>query len=40
LNYASGRRGEIDAPALSRSIEAAVLGYLNAKTADRASADI
>ena len=32
LDYASGRRGEIDAPALSRSIEAAVFGYLkNAK---------
>ena len=32
LDYASGRRGEIDAPALARSIEAAVVGYLkNAK---------
>jgi AcrR family transcriptional regulator len=32
LDYASGRRGEIDAPSLSRSIEAAVFGYLkNAK---------
>jgi AcrR family transcriptional regulator len=40
LNYASGRRGEIDAPSLSRSIEAAVLGYLNAKVASQTSADI
>jgi AcrR family transcriptional regulator len=31
LNYASGRRGEIDAASLARSIEAAVFGYLNAK---------
>jgi AcrR family transcriptional regulator len=31
LSYASGRRGEIDATSLSRSIEAAMLGYLNAK---------
>jgi len=31
LNYASGRRGEIDAYSLGRSIEAAVFGYLNAR---------
>jgi len=31
LSYASGRRGEIDASSLTRSIEAAMLGYLNAK---------
>jgi AcrR family transcriptional regulator len=36
LDYASGRRGEIDAPALARSIEAAVFGYLkNAKANGR-----
>lgn len=33
LDYASSRRGEIDAPALTRSIEAAVFGYLAAKGA-------
>jgi AcrR family transcriptional regulator len=37
LNYASGRRGEIDALSLSRSIEAAVLGYLNEKAPAQAS---
>lgn len=31
LDYASGRRGEVDPSSLSRSIEAAVFGYLNAK---------
>jgi AcrR family transcriptional regulator len=31
LSYASGRRGELDASSLTRAIEAAVLGYLNAK---------
>jgi AcrR family transcriptional regulator len=31
LSYASGRRGELDASSLTRTIEAAVLGYLNAK---------
>jgi AcrR family transcriptional regulator len=31
LNYASGRRGEVDASSLSRSIEAAVWGYLDMK---------
>jgi AcrR family transcriptional regulator len=31
LDYASSRRGEIDAPSLARSIEAAVFGYLSAK---------
>jgi AcrR family transcriptional regulator len=31
LNNASGRRGEVDAPALACSIEAAVFGYLDAK---------
>lgn len=31
LDYASGRRGEVDASSLSRSIEAAVFGYLHAK---------
>jgi AcrR family transcriptional regulator len=36
LDYASSRRGEIDAPALSQSIEAAVFGYLNAKVEDGA----
>ena len=35
LNYASGRRGEVDAASLSRSIEAAVFGYLKAKLAGR-----
>jgi AcrR family transcriptional regulator len=40
LNYASGRRGEIDAPSLSRSIEAAVLGYLSEKAPDQTSAGI
>lgn len=34
LDYASSRRGEIDAPALTRSIEAAVFGYLAAKVED------
>jgi len=33
LNYASGRRGEVDASSLTCSIEAAVFGYLNAKVA-------
>jgi hypothetical protein len=36
LNYASGRRSEVDASSLTRSIEAAVFGYLNAKVADQA----
>jgi len=31
LNYASGRRGEIDVTSLTRSIEAAVFGYLDEK---------
>ncbi|WP_210189085.1 TetR/AcrR family transcriptional regulator [Bradyrhizobium sp. Rc3b] len=31
LNYASGRRGEVDASSLTRSIEAAVWGYLDMK---------
>lgn len=31
LNYASGRRGEVDAASLSRSIEAAAWGYLDMK---------
>jgi len=34
LNYASGRRGDVDAPALTRSIEAAVFGYLKSKIED------
>ena len=37
LDYASSRRGEIDAPSLSRSIEAAVFGYLNDKVAGGAA---
>jgi AcrR family transcriptional regulator len=37
LSYASGRRGEIDATSLTRSIEAAMLGYLNAKVQGRAA---
>jgi AcrR family transcriptional regulator len=41
LSYASGRRGELDASALARSIEAAMLGYLNAKVqAQAASAPV
>jgi len=35
LDYASARRGELDAPALARSIEAAVFGYLSAKVRRR-----
>lgn len=35
LSYASGRRGQIDASSLARSIEAAVLGYLRTKARDR-----
>jgi len=31
LDYASARRGEVDASSLTRSIEAAVFGYLSAK---------
>jgi len=31
LDYASARRGEVDASSLTRSIEAAVFGYLDAK---------
>jgi AcrR family transcriptional regulator len=41
LGYANSRRGDVDASALSRSIEAAVFGYLNAKVGGQAaSADI
>jgi len=40
LDYASARRGEVDASSLSRSIEAAVFGYLTAKVEGQAdSAD-
>jgi AcrR family transcriptional regulator len=35
LDYASARRGDVDAPSLSRSIEAAVFGYLSAKVRNR-----
>jgi AcrR family transcriptional regulator len=37
LNYASGRRGEVDARSLACSIEAAVFGYLNAKVKEQSS---
>lgn len=35
LDYASARRGELDAHSLTRSIEAAVFGYLSAKVRER-----
>jgi AcrR family transcriptional regulator len=38
LDYASARRGEVDASSLSRYIEAAVFGYLTAKLEGRAAA--
>jgi AcrR family transcriptional regulator len=37
LDYASARRGEVDACSLTRSIEAAVFGYLNAKVKEQSS---
>jgi hypothetical protein len=37
LDYASARRGEVNAASLSRYIEAAVFGYLAAKLEDRAA---
>jgi AcrR family transcriptional regulator len=37
INYASGRRGEVDAASLARSIEAAVFGYLSAKLEGQAA---
>ena len=37
LNYASARRGEVDASSLARFIEAAVFGYLTAKAEGQAA---